>query len=203
MQSGDVTHALAGGLSWLECRPVNQKLVGSILVGAHMGNNRLMFLSHQCFSLSFFLCLSLKSINISLGEDLNKKRDVMHQKWLLLKKSLHSPSEAEREQCFQGQTETQKAAEPTRLIGPVSWHSLTCEPYHKPNASSGVLCLHPSKGRPLAPQRQIHCRGAPELNVNANLHKLGQKYRSMNRKDGLSSKAIENLQRKRLINLKY
>ena len=70
-------------LSWLECRPIDQKVVGSIpsqdtylgcRLGPWSGHKRQVInvsLSHRCFSLclSPFFPLSLKSIDKSSGED--------------------------------------------------------------------------------------------------------------------------------------
>ena len=55
------------------CCPVHQKVAGSIPIRIRTGGNWLMFLSHWCFPLSLCLFLSVKSINVSLGEDFFKK----------------------------------------------------------------------------------------------------------------------------------
>ena len=64
----------------LECRPIQQKAVGFIpSQGAHLEcgfDSRLGSLrdaANQCFSLSFSLPLSLKSVNMFSGEDLKVK----------------------------------------------------------------------------------------------------------------------------------
>ena len=67
--------ALAQRVGCLERRHVHQNAVGSISgQGAYGRQSVDVSLSHQCFSLS--LPLSLKSINISLGEDFLKEGEV-------------------------------------------------------------------------------------------------------------------------------
>ena len=83
--------ALAGVLSWLEHRSVNQKVMGLIpgqdtCLGCGFSPQLgcMQKAADQCFSLtSMFLSLSvslplplsLKSVSMSLGEDLKKKKD--------------------------------------------------------------------------------------------------------------------------------
>ena len=77
-----ISCALARWLGWLEHRPAHQKVVCWIPgQGTHLGcgfdpwsgacgRQWADVLSHRCFSLSLSLPLSLKSVNISSGEDL-------------------------------------------------------------------------------------------------------------------------------------
>ena len=64
-QEESASFALAGVTQWIECRPVNQRVSGSIpsqgtCLGCGLRGNPLMFLSHIDVSLPFSLPLSLK-----------------------------------------------------------------------------------------------------------------------------------------------
>ena len=62
---------LAGWHSWLEHRPVHQKVAGLIQVQG-VCNRHPIDISHLKASLSFSFCVSLKSINIFSGEIFKK-----------------------------------------------------------------------------------------------------------------------------------